>query len=166
MLREHGCEHIAVFPQMLKDSLPENISGIRAVLKDFCRPYWGPEGMLIGPDCHWEQLAKDADAEDPEQNIEPAVGAKMKAKLATDLLGRKVPRITLRVAKHELKIFHRQVPAKIKYPCAPVSREMIINGRGYLVLKVAKWMKNHPGRTLEDFDHNYYRCRVDTTLFR
>lgn len=46
---------------------------------------------------------------------------------------------------------------KIRYSFRPVYREMIINGNSYKVLKVAGWMRRHPGRTLEDCD----RCHVE-----
>uniref|UniRef100_A0A0E0KV11 Uncharacterized protein n=1 Tax=Oryza punctata TaxID=4537 RepID=A0A0E0KV11_ORYPU len=29
---------------------------------------------------------------------------------------------------------------------------MTINGHNYKVVSVANWMRNHPGRTLEDYD--------------
>ena len=41
---------------------------------------------------------------------------------------------------------------KVRCPFRPVYREMIINGNSYKVLKVAGWMRAHPGRTLEDYD--------------
>uniref|UniRef100_A0A0E0LZ22 Uncharacterized protein n=1 Tax=Oryza punctata TaxID=4537 RepID=A0A0E0LZ22_ORYPU len=47
---------------------------------------------------------------------------------------------------------------KVRYPRVPIYHEMTINEHGYEVLKVEKWMKKHPGRTLEDFDNYFCRC--------
>ena len=42
---------------------------------------------------------------------------------------------------------------------------MIINGNSYKVLKVAGWMRAHPGRTLEDYDRVHIERREDMARF-
>uniref|UniRef100_A0A0E0ML73 Uncharacterized protein n=1 Tax=Oryza punctata TaxID=4537 RepID=A0A0E0ML73_ORYPU len=63
-----------------------------------------------------------------------------------------------------LKFFTAKGQPKIRYPCTLVYREMIINGYGYQVLTVTKWMKKHAGRTLEDFDRYYCQHHEDMAL--
>uniref|UniRef100_A0A0D9ZGG7 Uncharacterized protein n=1 Tax=Oryza glumipatula TaxID=40148 RepID=A0A0D9ZGG7_9ORYZ len=67
--------------------------------------------------------------------------------------GRKLPRITLALyvrpplkewRRANLKIAANKGWPKMRYPRAPVHREMIINGHIYPVLKVAKWMQKYP----------------------
>lgn len=42
---------------------------------------------------------------------------------------------------------------------------MLINGNSYKVIKVAGWMRAHPGRTLEDYDRYHVARREDSTNF-
>ena len=42
---------------------------------------------------------------------------------------------------------------------------MIINGNSYKVLKVAGWMRAHPGRTLDDYDRVHVERREDMAHF-
>lgn len=58
-----------------------------------------------------------------------------------------------------------KVLPKVRCPFRPVYREMIINGNIYKVLKVAGWMRAHPGRTLEDYDRVHTECREDMVRF-
>jgi hypothetical protein len=54
---------------------------------------------------------------------------------------------------------------KIKCPFRPVYHEMLINGNSYKVVNVAKWMRVHPGRTLEDYDRYRVSRREDSSSF-
>lgn len=42
---------------------------------------------------------------------------------------------------------------------------MLINGNSYKVLKVAGWMRKHPGRTFEDYDCCHVERREDIAKF-
>jgi hypothetical protein len=42
---------------------------------------------------------------------------------------------------------------------------MLINGSSYKVVKVAEWMRTHPGRTLEDYDCHRVSRREDSSNF-
>ena len=54
---------------------------------------------------------------------------------------------------------------KIKCPFRPVYCEMLINGNNYKVVSIAKWMRVHPGRTLEDYGRYRVSRREDSLSF-
>uniref|UniRef100_A0A0E0JJE3 Uncharacterized protein n=1 Tax=Oryza punctata TaxID=4537 RepID=A0A0E0JJE3_ORYPU len=85
-----------------------------------------------------EQFAKGSATEDAEQNVEDnadqAVGGEDRGYASKDV--RSTPLKDWRNAN--LKFFATKCQPKIRYPCAPMYHEIIINGRGHPVLKVAK----------------------------
>lgn len=54
---------------------------------------------------------------------------------------------------------------KVHCPFRPVYSEMIINGKSYKVLKVAGWMRAHPGRNLDDYDRVHVERLEDMVRF-
>jgi hypothetical protein len=42
---------------------------------------------------------------------------------------------------------------------------MVTNGNSYKVLKVAGWMREHPGQTLEDYNHVHTKRLEDMVCF-
>uniref|UniRef100_A0A0E0KN71 Uncharacterized protein n=1 Tax=Oryza punctata TaxID=4537 RepID=A0A0E0KN71_ORYPU len=60
---------------------------------------------------------------------------------------------------------HPENLPKVRYQLRPIYREMAINGNNYKVISVANWMRNHPGRTLEDFDRIRVACFERTARF-
>lgn len=54
---------------------------------------------------------------------------------------------------------------KMQCPFRPVYREMEINGYSYKVIKVANWLRSHPGRTLENYDLVHSKRLEDMARF-
>ncbi len=64
--------------------------------------------------------------------------------------------------KNEKFVAVKDLP-KTKCLFRPIYREMLINGKSYKVIKVAGWMRAHPGRTLEDCDRYHVARRAEST---
>uniref|UniRef100_A0A0D9ZB99 Uncharacterized protein n=1 Tax=Oryza glumipatula TaxID=40148 RepID=A0A0D9ZB99_9ORYZ len=125
-----------------------------AALRAGRKEYWQKEGRTIAKGHLHDQLEKSAKAQgEAEEAVreEPEAGDG-----EADADGQDHPRFVRPPfwdwrSTDEKFVAYKGLP-KIRYSCQPIYREMVINGNSYMVLKVAGWMRKHPGRTLQDYD--------------
>nr|CBX24439.1 hypothetical_protein [Oryza glaberrima] len=139
---------------------------VRKTFRPLCElGFWQKDGRSTAKACLLEQLAK---AEAANQGEEPTAGGG--GGDAEDHPEGARRKLCIRAlfgywrSKNEKFIAVKGLP-KVRCPFRPVYREMIINGNSYKVLKVASWMRAHPGRTLEDYDSVHTERREDMVRF-
>uniref|UniRef100_A0A0E0LZE1 Uncharacterized protein n=1 Tax=Oryza punctata TaxID=4537 RepID=A0A0E0LZE1_ORYPU len=157
LLQQHGCEHVAQFPEFAKGDWEVSSQDISPALRAWRRRFWQKDGRSAAKDRLLEQLAK---TEAADQGEEPAGGGGGGAEDHPEGRCRKLcvrPPFGDWRSRNEKFVATKNLP-KVRYILRPVYREMTINGHNYKVVNVANWMRNHPRRTLEDYDHVHVAC--------
>uniref|UniRef100_A0A0E0E2L7 Uncharacterized protein n=1 Tax=Oryza meridionalis TaxID=40149 RepID=A0A0E0E2L7_9ORYZ len=161
LLHTHGCEHIKDFPQHVAGEWPSNSQCSGAALKAFRKGFWEDGSQ----DCaktrlreNLERIAKEEEAAAAHTGGNPGSSEPPAEQEGEGNIGQDHPK------ENEKFLAAKGLP-KVRRPHRPVYREMLINGNSYQVIKVAEWMRTHPGRTLEDYDRHRVSCREDSACF-
>nr|ABA96678.1 hypothetical protein LOC_Os12g09810 [Oryza sativa Japonica Group] len=156
LLQQFGSEHIAEFPNFAKGDWE----------------FWQKDGRSTAKARLLEHLAKAEAADQAEEPAAKECGGDAGARVD---IGQDHPEVVFAEncvrpsfgnwrSKNEKFVAVKGLP-KVRCPFRPVYREMVINGNSYKVLKVAGWMRTHPGWTLDDYDCVHVERREDMIRF-
>nr|AAT47107.1 hypothetical protein [Oryza sativa Japonica Group] len=167
LLQQFGCEHVAEFPTYAKGDWEISAQNILTALRAWRKQFWQKDGRSAAKAHLLEQLAK-AEAVDRCEE-EGAVGKEVGGDAQDHPEGVR-QKLCIRPpsgswrSQNEKFVALKDLP-KVRCPFRPVYRKMEINGQSYKVIKVANWLRAHPGRTLEDYDLVHSRRLEDMARF-